>query len=109
MISVLALAKKSQATIIYKKSRESGSANHVRQRKTWPSSLSNSQSQNPYVLKPHVNSRTLVEDHVNDCGMREIDHAVSRQEALPLPNNGCVVNDLCHTLERVHVIGLNVV
>ena len=41
--------------------------------------------------------------------MREIDHAVSRQEALPLPNNRSVVNDLCNTLERVHVIGLNVV
>src|ERR1035437_8349214 len=41
--------------------------------------------------------------------MREIEHGVSRQEALSLPNNRCVVNDLSNTLERVHVIGLNVV
>jgi hypothetical protein len=41
--------------------------------------------------------------------MREIEHAVSRQEALPLPENRSVVNDLCDTLKRVHVIGLNVV
>ncbi len=61
-----------------------------------------------YVLESHADPFTFLEHRVYHRGVGEAEHAIAWQKPLSHSDHWVVLNCFCNALERVHVIGLNV-